>query len=100
MAPKRKPTDLKLKSIWDEELLTSIVKHRKHVLRIHQYLYKHPEISEISQIPLKDWSIARVAIDQLNKDFVLSTSRIVERFESSRGDTTKCKPISTFKTPF
>jgi hypothetical protein len=91
MAPKRDKSELQLKSIWDEEVVASILQNQKHVVKLYNYLISHPEIVEVNDIPFKDWSVPKKSIERIQNEVVFSTSKIVESFESSRGDTTKRK---------
>jgi proline racemase len=105
MAPKRKKEDLLLKSIWDESLVDAVITNKKHRNRIWQYLIMHPE-QDIRDIPFLSWSVRRDEAEVLQRDFVRYTSKIIQRNESSRGDsikllielqgTTYCTCVSTY----
>lgn len=88
MAPKRKKEDLLLKSIWDESLVDAVITNKKHRNRIWQYLIMHPE-QDICDIPFLSWSVRRDEAEVLQRDFVRYTSKIMQRNESSRGDSIK-----------
>ncbi len=43
----------------------------------------------MEQLPFAQWSVPRAAVKSIMDNFVMSTSTVVERFESNRGNTTK-----------
>jgi adenine C2-methylase RlmN of 23S rRNA A2503 and tRNA A37 len=82
------PRGTPVTSIFDEEALLKVVK-RTHVIKMYNWLGTHPETAAVDDLPFTDWSVPREAIKTLKETFVLSTSKVVERHESNRGDTTK-----------
>lgn len=88
MAPKRKAEDLKLKSIWDETLVREVMDNEKHRTRMWQWLVLNPE-KDVCDVPLESWRVKKSASTAIFRDFVKFTSKIVEKNESIRGDTTK-----------
>lgn len=88
MAPKRNASALKLKSIWDEGLVTEVMDNEKHRTRMWQWLILHPD-KDICDIPFKSWLVKKASYEAILANFVKFTSTIVERNESSKGDTTK-----------
>lgn len=88
MAPKRKAEDLKLQSIWDETLVSQVMDNEKHRSRMWQWLVLNPD-KELCDIPFDVWRVKKASSEAILKNFVKFTSKIVERNESSRGDTTK-----------
>lgn len=89
---KRKLNDLKLKSIWDESFLKEYLKETganvKHANKIWTWMITHPDVT-LQDVPMDEWSVPKQAIISIKADFVKFTSRIAQRSESSRGDTTK-----------
>lgn len=88
MAPKRKAEDLKLKSIWDETLVREVMDNEKHRTRMWQWLVLNPD-KDVCDVPLESWRVKMSASTAIFRDFVKFTSKIVEKNESIRGDTTK-----------
>lgn len=92
MAPRRKKTDQTLKSIWDETLLTEFLIQNgtsvKHATKIWNWMLQRPEAS-ISDVPMESWCIPKRVCDGIRSTFVKFTTTLVDRVESSRGDTTK-----------
>lgn len=88
MSPKRKLSELKEKSVWDEFLIEKIVTNEKHRSRMWSWLIAHDN-AEITDIPFATWSVPKLQTSAILNDFVKFTSKIIERNESSRGDTTK-----------
>lgn len=88
MAPKRKAEDLKLKSIWDETLVREVMDNEKHRTRMWQWLVLNPD-KDVCDVPLESWRVKKSASTAIFRDFVKFTSKIVEKNESIRGDTTK-----------
>jgi 23S rRNA (adenine(2503)-C(2))-methyltransferase len=88
MAPKRK--ECASLSIWDDGSLTEVLSV-KHAIKLWNWLARNPEKS-LEDALQQEWVVNRVpreAARQIREKFVLSTSRIVEKYESNRGDTTK-----------
>ena len=88
MAPKRKTEDLKLKSIWDETLVTEVMDNKVHRNKMWQWLVLHPD-KDICDVPFASWRVKKASADAILKNFVKYTATVVERNESIRGDTTK-----------
>lgn len=88
MAPKRTLAELREKSIYDEILVEKVMPNPDHRIKMWSWLINHPE-ANISDIPLKQMSLPKTAIQTITQEFVKFTTKIVERNESSRGDTTK-----------
>jgi adenine C2-methylase RlmN of 23S rRNA A2503 and tRNA A37 len=61
----------------------------RHASVVWNYLIQNPEITQISEIPLNKWSIRDEVKHLIEEKYVYTTSKIVEVFESSRGDTIK-----------
>jgi hypothetical protein len=99
MPGRRKINELKNMSIWDEALLTETLKVPKHRIKLWNHLIyslstEHvkkltPKSTSLYDIPYIEWNFPRKAVDELQQKFNLFTSRIVERNDSARGDTTK-----------
>jgi adenine C2-methylase RlmN of 23S rRNA A2503 and tRNA A37 len=101
MAPRRKPTDLPLKSIWDEHLLAPILTNVKHRNKLWVYLIAHVNtdqdkvindkrlVTSFDDIPFREWCLPLEASKYISQNFSLFTSTIVEKSDSTRGDTTK-----------
>eukprot|EP01041_Mallomonas_annulata_P011374 gene11374-23807_t len=92
MAPRRKKSDLILKSIWDEILLTNYLAENgantRHAKKIWNWMLAHPDVP-LNDVPLETWSVPKVVADGIRSNFVKFTTTIVEKLESARGDTTK-----------
>jgi adenine C2-methylase RlmN of 23S rRNA A2503 and tRNA A37 len=93
MAPRRKQSDQKLKSIWDETLITDLF-HRhnastKNMYKMWNWMISHPSINHINDIPLASWCVPKVVIEEITQNFVYFTTKIIEQSRSHRGDTTK-----------
>lgn len=88
MAPKRNASDLKLKSIWDETLVTAVMDNEKHRTRMWLWLIAHPD-KDLCDIPFKTWLVKKSSQEAILQNFVKFTTKVVERNESSKGDTTK-----------
>lgn len=88
MAPKRKATDLKLKSIWDETLVKEVMDNGKHRAKMWNWLLFHPD-KDICDIPFDTWRVKRESSAAILRDFVRFTTKIVEKNVSARGDSTK-----------
>jgi adenine C2-methylase RlmN of 23S rRNA A2503 and tRNA A37 len=95
MAPKRK--QLRIQSIWDEPLVSAILLQSKHRYKLWKHLINSmcsvPRLQRhydnVAALPFEEWNFPRVSSEKLRSEFVFITSKIVERNESSRGDTTK-----------
>jgi hypothetical protein len=85
MAPKR---DLPLKSIWDETLVIESGMIPKHRAKMWNWLINHPG-KDVCDVPFESWSVAKKPAQILREQFVLSTCKIVEQSDSSKGDTHK-----------
>ncbi len=88
VSKKRLLSEQPLQSVWNEELIEKISSNTKHTSKIWNYLIHHPD-KEIADIPFGEWSIANTLKAALSSDFVKFTTKIVEKIESERGDTTK-----------
>jgi adenine C2-methylase RlmN of 23S rRNA A2503 and tRNA A37 len=88
MAPKRKAETLALKSIWDESLVREIIDNEKHRTRMWLWLINNPD-KDICDIPFEKWLVKKAAYTSIRRDFLKFTTKIVEKNESARGDTTK-----------
>jgi tRNA A37 methylthiotransferase MiaB len=107
MAPKRK--ELPLKSIWDETYLNPILTNPKHRVKLWRHLINsfaaqdsHPNVAEgvkdrsfrrrstcMGDIPFAEWCFPRAQYQSITESLSLFTTKVIERSESSRGDTTK-----------
>lgn len=89
---KRTQDNLPLKSIWETGLVANVFREigasQKHSFKMWNYLIKHPN-ALLTEVPFDAWQCARKASTTFKEDYTLFTSRIVQREESSRGDTTK-----------
>jgi adenine C2-methylase RlmN of 23S rRNA A2503 and tRNA A37 len=84
-SPKR---NISLKSIWDEGKVFEILEP-KHAFILWKHLLKNPDL-ELIDVKLEDIKIPAKSFKYLiDNGFVRKTVKIVERSESSRGDTTK-----------
>ena len=88
MAPRRKAEELRQKSVWDEQLVSEVLVNSKHRDRMWNWLLKNPE-ADICDIPFDTWRVAKVGANAIRNEFVRFTTKVVERNESIRGDTTK-----------
>jgi adenine C2-methylase RlmN of 23S rRNA A2503 and tRNA A37 len=88
MAPKRNASDLKLKSVWDEGLVTEVMDNEKHRSRMWLWLINHPD-KDLCDIPFEEWRVKTSSYTAIRRDFVKHTAKIVDKNESTRGDTTK-----------
>ena len=92
--PKRKkhiPSDgLKLKSIWDENQLNEagINTNQKNFRRLWKNLLSNPS-GGLDAISWGKLNLPKDTIQKLYSDFNIFTTKIVEKEESKRGDTTK-----------
>lgn len=60
----------------------------KHRTRMWLWLIANPE-KDLCDIPFKKWLVKKASQEAILKNFVKFTTTVVERNESSRGDTTK-----------
>ena len=74
-------------SLFDQDELLKVISS-KHATRIYNWMALHPDTT-MENIPFAQWSVPRAATKTIMDDFVISTSKVVESFESNRGDTTK-----------
>lgn len=96
MGPKRKVSELKLHSIWDESLLSPILTNAIHRNKLWNHLvlsfskedYQHSSKS-LDAVPWAQWCIPKLAAERIKKEFSLFTVKVVQRNDSARGDTTK-----------
>ena len=87
MSKKRQANNGK-KSIFDPLALPQIV-HIKNATKIWLYLIQNRNIFKIEDIPFHKFSIGETAKQTILKDFILHSTKVIETFESSRGDTVK-----------
>lgn len=85
---KRSSASLPLKSIWDEDFIKELLPARRHRSKLWNYLIRHPQVP-INDLPFHEWSLPSDAVNSIRRDFVRYTTKVVKRFDSSRGDTTK-----------
>ena len=88
-------TTVKAHSIWEVSEVSKIMKVQ-HRIKIWNYLARHfdtehaeKDNSVESLVPFEVLNAPRKAIGELRERFVLSTTKVVRRQESERGDTTK-----------
>ncbi len=88
---------LKKTSIWEVDAVASCVKP-VHRHRIWNYLIHHMDTQKNEDttdkswhevLPYDSWSVPRAARDAIAEKFVHFTTKVVERQDSARGDTTK-----------
>lgn len=89
MAPRRKKDELPLKSIWDEDLVKDVFPNKMHRTKMWNWLVRHLDITNLDQIPFEEWLFPRDGYQRIRREFSMFTSKIVDRKESVRGDTTK-----------
>ena len=87
MAPPRKALSKGNTSVWDEVEVLKIL-NKRHATKMWNWLAQHPHASKES-IPFHEWSVGREAVKLLLDSFITSTSKVLESYESNRGDTTK-----------
>ena len=91
MKEKRSQWNLPKKSIWEPELVSSVLRESKsspkHAYKLWNYLIKQP--TRLEEVPYSDWTCSKKASKAFKEDFTLFTTTVVQRDESSRGDTTK-----------
>lgn len=89
---KRTQENLALKSIWETELVSNVLREKnaasKHAYKAWNYLINNP-ISTVTDIPFDKWQCGRKASTILKEDFILFTTKIIQKEVSERGDTTK-----------
>jgi 23S rRNA (adenine(2503)-C(2))-methyltransferase len=92
MGPRRKKADQILKSIWDETLVREVfVRHnasQKNMYKMWNWMISHPT-GDLNDIPLLSWCVPKAVAEEIVKNFVFFTTKIVEKSISSRADTTK-----------
>jgi 23S rRNA (adenine2503-C2)-methyltransferase len=88
MPGSRNKADLRIKSIWEEEAIEGILLNKRHRNKMWNWLIQHPD-KEIHEIPFRDWSVPREAAAKIVQGFVKYSTKIVQKKESSREDTTK-----------
>lgn len=88
MKTKRRKSDLILKSIWDEDSVEMILPNRRHRSKMWNYIIKNPDKS-IAELPLHEWNCPKDAFKAIPQHFVKFTSKVIEKQESIRGNTTK-----------
>ena len=74
-------------SLFDQDELLKVISS-KHAIKIYNWMALHPDTT-MENIPFAQWCVPRAATKTIMDDFVISTSTVVESFESNRGDTTK-----------
>jgi adenine C2-methylase RlmN of 23S rRNA A2503 and tRNA A37 len=93
MAPRRKPADHKLKSIWDETLITNLFHQHhaslKNMYKMWKWMIAHPNINNLYDIPFQTWCIPKLVIQEILENYSYFTTKIIEQTNSIRGDTTK-----------
>lgn len=85
---KRQPNINGKKSIWNPKHLFEVL-NPKNANRIWWHLIHYPDVLTLDQIPWHKWSIGENAKQRILNEFVMHGTKIVEVFESSRGDTIK-----------
>jgi adenine C2-methylase RlmN of 23S rRNA A2503 and tRNA A37 len=85
---KRRASDQKHKSIWDESAFDKFPESKKHLIKIWNWLISHPNDSK-DDLPYEAWSVPRNLSDYIKNDILQFTTRIAEKSDSSRKDTTK-----------
>ena len=85
---KRQPNNGK-KSIFNPQEVLKIL-HIKNATKIWLYMIQtNQTISKLEDIPFQKFSIGENAKQILLNEFALHTTKIIEKFESARGDTIK-----------
>ena len=87
--PRRSRDNLPLKSVWDEHLLSSDLLSEKHRNKLWVSLIHQKQDELISDISMSNLGIPSVSREKISKEYKKFTTRVAERFESARGDTTK-----------
>lgn len=89
---RRKKSDLKLKSVWDESLLQDVfTEHSKpflHAYKIWHWIFVNPSV-ELVDVPMEKWGVPRAIEQSIKANFVKMTSKVIDKSISSRGDTIK-----------
>jgi 23S rRNA (adenine(2503)-C(2))-methyltransferase len=92
LSRKRKENQLPLKSIWDESSVSQVIANgnskQLHAIKMWRWLFANLS-SGINDIPMSSWCTPKHIEHEIKKSFQYFTTKIVERNESSRGDTTK-----------
>eukprot|EP01038_Epipyxis_sp_PR26KG_P011045 gene11045-14830_t len=88
MGSRRKLSDLKQKSIWEEPLIEPLIPNEKQRSKLWNYLISRQQC-EIQDIPFRQWNISSGSTRVIYSDFVKFTTTVVGRFESSKGDSIK-----------
>jgi sorting nexin-8 len=88
MGPRRQPKEFKLKSIFEPTLVVPIL-GEKHATQVWLWLLRNPQATSVADIPFNKWSISYKASGKLKEEFVLFSTKVAEKFDSVRGDTTK-----------
>jgi len=96
MGPRRKNADLKLQSIWDETLVEPVLTRDVHRTKVWHHLITSFSVKPpkkratcLEDIPYSDWNVPKAASEKIQQDFTLFTTKVVEKQDSARGDTTK-----------
>jgi adenine C2-methylase RlmN of 23S rRNA A2503 and tRNA A37 len=101
MGPRRRLEALEKKSIWDEPSLTMLLPNEKHRLKLWTHLIysfsadpganapKIPKSTSLEDTPYEKWMIPKKSVEKIQKNLHLFTSKVLQRFDSARGDTTK-----------
>jgi len=89
---------LPLKSIWDEVVVEEVLTKPQHRAKLWHWLIwdesrpKQRSNNAVGEqgIPFESWCVSKESIARLTgSEFVMFTSKVVERKDSARGDTTK-----------
>lgn len=101
MGPRRRLDELEKKSIWDEPSLTQQLPVEKHRMKLWTHLIysfaadsgantpNRPKSTSLEDIPYENWMVAKKSIQNIQQNLHLFTTKVVHRFDSARGDTTK-----------
>lgn len=87
MSKRRQPNKGK-KSIFNPNHLLEVI-NEKNATKIWHYLITNPDIKTIENIPFQKFSIGETATQRIVNEFILFSTKIIQKFESSRGDTIK-----------
>ena len=89
---KRTKENLPLKSIWETELVTNVLREYnsslKHSYKIWNYLIKHTNIS-VKDLPFDTWMCPKKASTVFKQEYLLFTTKVIQKEVSERKDTTK-----------
>lgn len=89
VSAKRKPEEQPLKSIWDQSQIDKIIPDSRHMIKIWRWLLGHPN-KEIHECPFREFSIPKKLIQAITGgEFARFTTKIVDRIDNARGDTSK-----------